>query len=76
MDKETKKLFKKLMKTTPYIMEIESAKLVSDKWAPSSGTMKLCSSCFSTIEKTWDHASWCELYKPEDLNAWLASGNS
>ena len=57
----------------PYVMTVSSEDVfIPNK--PNKATYNLCSRCYSVIDKTWDHSTWCELYKEEALSTWLKKG--
>ena len=80
MDKDAKieqailNVYKKIAERDPYIMEVSSARLNIDGIRLKS--YKCCSACYSVIEQPWDHAEWCELYKDEELSAWIKKGEN
>jgi len=77
-----KELYKKIKRsslgdTDPYLMDVstDTLHIAEGKIAPGK-PYKVCSSCYSIINKAWDHASWCQLYKQEELSKWLIDGKS
>jgi len=58
----------------PYILEISPEKVTINEGR--SGIYNICSACYSIIDKTWDHADWCELYKVEPVSDWLKRGKN
>ena len=78
-DDELRSILKILtgMKDGPYVMKVSAHTLSRPKGLPDHlNEYSLCSACFSTIEKTWDHQDWCELYKAEPLSDWLKKGKN
>ena len=71
------KILTQLNSGGPYIMKVSAHTLSRPKGVPDHlSEYSLCSACFSTIEKTWDHQDWCELYKAEPLSDWLKKGKN
>lgn len=74
IDPAIKALYEKLTSRDTHLMEVNSARC--GRTGIIKGTYTCCSACFSVIERPWDHAEWCELYKEEELSAWIKKGKN
>ena len=78
-DDELRSILKILtgMKDGPYVMKVSAERFNVPNTTPDlDGHYLLCSACYAVIDKTWDHADWCELYKAEPLSEWIKKGKN
>ena len=79
LNKDILELIKQYDSMRTEVLKISAGRLVlsgvsSDALAKNS--YQICSSCYSVIDRTWDHDDWCELYEEEKLSEWIRKGKN